>query len=78
MLTAVSGVRSVSPREGDGCAEAMSFSITQPRLLFRREGVRNDAMAGLVLGVERIPDGLASGLLASVNPVAGPCGCMSG
>ncbi|MGI9623235.1 MAG: SulP family inorganic anion transporter [Acidimicrobiales bacterium] len=28
-------------------------------------------MAGLVLGVESVPDGLASGLLAGVNPVAG-------
>lgn len=28
-------------------------------------------MAGLVLGVESVPDGLATGLLAGVNPVAG-------
>ncbi len=28
-------------------------------------------MAGLVLGVESVPDGLASGLLAGVNPVSG-------
>jgi SulP family sulfate permease len=28
-------------------------------------------MSGLVLGVESVPDGLASGLLAGVNPVAG-------
>jgi SulP family sulfate permease len=28
-------------------------------------------MAGLVLGVESVPDGLAAGLLAGVNPVAG-------
>ena len=28
-------------------------------------------MAGLVLGVESVPDGLASGLLAGVNPIAG-------
>ncbi len=28
-------------------------------------------MAGVVLGVESVPDGLASGLLAGVNPVAG-------
>jgi SulP family sulfate permease len=33
--------------------------------------MRDDAMAGLVLGVESVPDGLASGLLAGVNPVAG-------
>lgn len=36
-----------------------------------RRTVRDDAMAGLVLGVESVPDGLASGLLAGVNPVAG-------
>ena len=35
-------------------------------------------MAGLVLGVESIPDGLASGLLAGVNPVAGLYGYMFG
>lgn len=28
-------------------------------------------MAGLVLGIESVPDGLASGLLAGLNPVAG-------
>ena len=36
-----------------------------------REHLGNDAKAGLVLGVESVPDGLASGLLAGVNPVAG-------
>lgn len=30
-----------------------------------------DAAAGLVLGVEAVPDGLAAGLLAGVNPLAG-------
>ncbi|BBH71819.1 sodium-independent anion transporter [Actinoplanes sp. OR16] len=30
-----------------------------------------DAVAGVVLGVESVPDGLASGLLAGVNPLAG-------
>ena len=35
-------------------------------------------MAGLVLGVESIPDGLASGLLAGVNPVAGLYGYLYG
>ncbi|MGX5695832.1 SulP family inorganic anion transporter [Agromyces soli] len=36
-----------------------------------RRSLRKDAVAGLVLGVESVPDGLAAGLLASVNPVAG-------
>lgn len=41
------------------------------KLLFNRKTLRDDGMAGLVLGVESVPDGLASGLLAGVNPVAG-------
>jgi sulfate permease, SulP family len=36
-----------------------------------RTTVKQDATAGLVLGVESVPDGLAQGLLAGVNPVAG-------
>jgi len=49
----------------------MKLPIARPRSLIRRSTVRDDAMAGLVLGVESVPDGLASGLLAGVNPVAG-------
>jgi SulP family sulfate permease len=49
----------------------MRFPIQHPRALFRRRTLRDDAMGGLVLGVESVPDGLASGLLAGVNPVAG-------
>jgi len=49
----------------------MRFPIAHPRSLFRRDTIRDDAMSGLVLGVESVPDGLASGLLAGVNPVAG-------
>lgn len=41
------------------------------RALFGRETIRDDAVAGLVLGVESVPDGLAGGLLAGVNPVYG-------
>jgi SulP family sulfate permease len=50
---------------------AMRFPVLTPRSLFRRDTLKDDAMAGLVLGVESVPDGLASGLLAGVNPVAG-------
>ena len=32
---------------------------------------RHDAVAGVVLGVQSVPDGLATGLLAGVNPLAG-------
>jgi sulfate permease, SulP family len=35
-------------------------------------------MSGLVLGVESVPDGLASGVLAGVNPVAGLYGYLFG
>ena len=41
------------------------------RSLFRKDTIREDAVAGLVLGVESVPDGLAGGLLAGVNPVYG-------
>ena len=56
----------------------MKFPILKPRSLFRRKTVKDDALAGLVLGVESIPDGLASGLLAGVNPVAGVYGYLYG
>jgi SulP family sulfate permease len=46
--------------------------------LFNRETLREDAVAGLVLGVESVPDGLAGGLLAGVNPVFGLHGYMVG
>ncbi len=41
------------------------------RLPIRRDSLRADATAGLVLGVQSVPDGLATGLLAGVNPLAG-------
>ena len=41
------------------------------RALFGKETLKDDAVAGLVLGVESVPDGLAGGLLAGVNPVFG-------
>jgi SulP family sulfate permease len=49
----------------------MKLPILRPKSLFNRKTLKDDAMAGLVLGVESVPDGLASGLLAGVNPVAG-------
>jgi len=48
------------------------------RFGLRRDTLRADAVAGLVLGVESIPDGLATGLLAGVNPIAGLYGYMVG
>lgn len=40
--------------------------------------LRDDAVAGLVLGVQSVPDGLATGLLAGVNPLAGLYGYLVG
>ncbi|SDT26367.1 SulP family inorganic anion transporter [Microlunatus soli] len=39
---------------------------------------KKDVPAGLVLGVESVPDGLAAGLLAGVNPVSGLYAYMMG
>ncbi len=41
------------------------------RALFNKDTLKEDAVAGVVLGVESVPDGLAGGLLAGVNPVFG-------
>jgi hypothetical protein len=41
------------------------------RVPISRDTLREDSVAGLVLGVQSVPDGLASGLLAGVNPLAG-------
>lgn len=45
--------------------------IQRVRSLFSRDTLRQDAVAGVVLGVESVPDGLAGGLLAGINPVFG-------
>ncbi|HEX6286585.1 MAG TPA: SulP family inorganic anion transporter [Acidimicrobiia bacterium] len=47
--------------------------MTSPgkRHWLERKSVRRDATAGLVVGIESVPDGLAGGLLAGVNPVYG-------
>jgi SulP family sulfate permease len=42
-----------------------------PRRWFSRKTLGKDVMSGVVLGVEAVPDGLAAGLLAGVNPLAG-------
>ena len=41
------------------------------RFPIRRDTLREDSVAGVVLGVQSVPDGLATGLLAGVNPLAG-------
>ena len=45
---------------------------------FRKDSVREDAVAGLVLGVQSVPDGLATGLLAGISPLSGLYGYMFG
>ena len=40
------------------------------RRLFSRKTIGKDAVSGLVLGIEAVPDGLAAGLLAGLNPLA--------
>ncbi len=41
------------------------------RFGLKRDTLKEDAVAGVVLGVQSVPDGLAAGLLAAVNPVYG-------
>jgi len=48
------------------------------RNLFSRETVAADVRAGLTLGIESVPDGLAQGLLSGVNPLAGLYGYLFG
>lgn len=48
------------------------------RRYFNRATIGEDLSAGLVLGIQSIPDGLASGLLALVNPVYGLYSYMTG
>lgn len=52
--------------------------VNRLRDLFRRDTLGADTVAGLTLGVESVPDGLAGGLLAGVNPVYGLYGYMYG
>jgi sulfate permease, SulP family len=45
---------------------------------FSRRTLRADGVAGVVLGVQSVPDGLATGLLAGINPLSGLYGYMIG
>ncbi len=57
---------------------ASRFAGWKERLGLGTASVRRDVPAGLVLGVESVPDGLAGGLLAGVNPVFGLYGYLFG
>lgn len=48
----------------------MKFAIAHPKQLFPRKSLWADFKAGLVLGIEGVPDNLSSGVLAGINPVA--------
>ena len=43
-----------------------------------RASIRQDAIAGLNSAVSSVPDGMASGILAGVNPIYGLYACMVG
>ena len=45
-------------------------AMTLARIPVGRDTLGRDAVAGLVFGVEGVPDGLAADLLAGVNPLA--------
>jgi SulP family sulfate permease len=45
---------------------------------FSKKTIKDDSVAGLVLGIESIPDGLAQGLVAGVNPIFGLYGYLYG
>lgn len=51
---------------------------TRDRLRRRPENVADDLRAGLVHGLVSVPDGLAAGLLAGLNPIAGLYGYLVG
>lgn len=48
------------------------------RYFFNRHTVVSDLAAGLTLGIQSVPDGLANGILAGVNPIHGLYGYMVG
>jgi len=52
--------------------------LSRLRSRYDRETVKKDAVAGVVLGGQSVPDGLAGGLLAGVNPIYGLYGYLFG
>ncbi|MCA9981588.1 MAG: SulP family inorganic anion transporter [Anaerolineales bacterium] len=55
-----------------------SVSLLKRREFINRQTIGQDLSAGLVLGIQSIPDGLANGLLAMINPIYGLYGYMVG
>jgi SulP family sulfate permease len=56
----------------------LDATLGRLRSLIQRETLKKDAVAGVVLGGQSVPDGLAGGLLAGVNPVYGLYGYLFG
>ena len=63
--------RTERPRTVDRIRAFTHTKIANARALFTKETLKDDTVAGIVLGVESVPDGLAGGLLAGVNPLYG-------
>lgn len=47
----------------------MTGAKSSPSSFFSRRTLKGNVVAGIVLGVESVPDGLARGPLAGINPV---------
>ncbi len=56
---------------GRAAVDKETTMLGRLRALLRRDTNKNDAVAGVVLGGQSVPDGLAAGLLAGVNPIYG-------
>lgn len=57
--------------DGSGHGSRLGRALRPVRAVFDRRTLKSDVSSGLVLGLEAVPDGLAAGLLAGVNPLAG-------
>ena len=72
------GVSNDTSRGVVECNLGSRVGVMTRRNWARFADMRQDLVAGFVLGIESVPDGLASGLLAGVNPLAGVYGYMVG
>ena len=61
-----------------GAVAGANHTVMTRRNPTRFRDLGHDLVAGSVLGIESVPDGLATGLLAGVNPLAGVYGYMVG
>ncbi len=61
-----------------GLSEVRAAVANARRTLAGRKTVRHDAVAGLNAALASVPDGMASGLLAGVNPIYGLYACIAG